>query len=704
MPETDRWTIARLKALARYGILDTPAEAGFDDIVGLAAEICETPIALVSLVADDRQWFKARIGLDPCETPLEQSVCAHALKQTGLLVIPDLQDDPRTAANTLVTGEPHLRFYAGARLETPDGEAIGTLCVIDHQPRPDGLTPRQASSLQRLAGQVMMQMEMRRAVVERDAAARLAREAAIRHRQILDSAIDYAILTTDLDGRVTSWSAGAERVLGWSEAEMLGGTVDAFFSPEDVMAGLAEREIRAAREHGRSQGERWHLRKDGSRFFGQCEIMPLTAADGGHVGYLKILRDRTEQRSFDERSQLAEGALAESEERMRLAVEATGIGIFDYAPETESLRWDARVREMFGIGPDDPVTYEGSYLAGLHPDDREAADAAVRAATDPAGPGIFDVEYRVRGIRTGVERRIAARGKSTFVDGRQIRFVGTVRDVTARKAAEFAVRATEERYRLVTRATNDAIWDWDLEANHVLWNDALGTTYGYDLATVETTGEWWLDHVHPEDRARVEEDIRSAIAANGSEWSHEYRFRRADGSYADVLDRGYMVRGKRGEPIRMIGAMLDLSERKRDERRLREMNALLEERVEARTRERDRTWSVSQDLMLVIDHTGIFRAVSPAATRILGWQPEEMIGCSVFDFIHPEDQARTLEALHFATEQSLPAFENRYRHKDGSYRWMSWVAVPEGGLIYATGRHITAEKEQAEALVKAEAA
>ncbi|MCE4223262.1 PAS domain S-box protein [Methylobacterium sp. C25] len=700
----DRSTAARLAALERYDILDTPAEPGFDDIVGLAAEICKTPVALVSLVADDRQWFKARIGFDACETPIGQSVCAHALAQPGLLVIPDLTQDPRTRDNTLVTGEPHIRFYAGARLETPEGEAIGTLCVIDGQARPAGLTTRQALALERLARQVMTQMELGRVAAERDAAARRAREAAIRHRQILDSALDYAIVTMDLDGRVTSWNAGAERMLGWSEAETAGRTTEMFFTPEEVAAGKPEREMRVAREQGRDSAEQWYGCKDGSRVFALGEIMPLTAADGSHVGYLKILRDRTEQRSLDERSRLAEDALAESEERMRLAVDATGIGIFDYAPEKDDLRWDARVREIFGIGPDDPVTYEGSYLAGLHPDDRDAADAAVRAATDPAGSGLFDIEYRVRGIRTGIERWIAARGKSTFEDGRQIRFVGTVRDVTIRKAAEFAVRATEERYRLVTRATNDAIWDWDLVADHVLWNEALGTTYGYDLATVGTTGEWWLDHVHPEDRARVEEDIRSAIAGTGSEWSHEYRFRRADGSYADVLDRGYMVRGKRGEPLRMIGAMLDLSERKRDERRLREMNAMLEERVEERTRERDRTWSVSQDLMVVIDTKGIFRAISPAAVGILGWQPEDMLGCSVFDFIHPEDQARTLDALRFASEHALPPFENRYRHKDDTYRWMSWIAAPEGDLIYATGRHVTAEKEQAEALAKTEEA
>jgi signal transduction histidine kinase len=151
----------RLAALSHYDILDTPAEQGFDDIVLLASRICQTPVALVSFVASDRQWFKAKVGLAACETPLSQSVCAHAIQQPGLLVIPDLTLDPRTRENTLVTEAPGIRFYAGARLEAFDGIALGTLCVIDTQPRPGGLTEEQAGSLDALARQVMTQLELR---------------------------------------------------------------------------------------------------------------------------------------------------------------------------------------------------------------------------------------------------------------------------------------------------------------------------------------------------------------------------------------------------------------------------------------------------------------------------------------------------------------------------------------------------------------
>jgi PAS domain S-box-containing protein len=158
----------RLDALRDYDILDTPPEKGFDDIVELARMTCAAPVALVSLVAGDRQWFKAQSGFEPRETSLDKSVCAHALAEPGLLVIPDLTLDPRTRENPLVTGEPRIRFYAGAPLQAAGGERLGSLCVIDIVPRPEGLTERQASALRALASQVMTQMDLRRSVAERE--------------------------------------------------------------------------------------------------------------------------------------------------------------------------------------------------------------------------------------------------------------------------------------------------------------------------------------------------------------------------------------------------------------------------------------------------------------------------------------------------------------------------------------------------------
>ncbi len=150
----------RLSALRDYRLLDTPPEAVFDNIVQLASRIFHTPIALVSLVDESRQWFKARVGLNVQETPRDIAFCDHAIRGQGPLVVTDATQDPRFAANQLVTGAPGVRFYCGVPVRTPEGEALGTLCLIDTQPR--DISPRAIATLEGLAHQVEVEMEIRR--------------------------------------------------------------------------------------------------------------------------------------------------------------------------------------------------------------------------------------------------------------------------------------------------------------------------------------------------------------------------------------------------------------------------------------------------------------------------------------------------------------------------------------------------------------
>ena len=208
----------RVAALRSYGILDTPREEEFDEIVRVVSALCGTPISVINLIDRDRQWFKAEVGLGMRETPLPASICAHAILQPDLFIVPDTLRDARFADNPLVTGNPHLRFYAGALLETPDGLPLGTICVLDYEPRE--LDENQKALLRLMAQQIMKLFELRRLnAQERSARERaetdaraigtklsdVAREAELREQFI-------AVLGHDLRNPLASIQAGAHLV------------------------------------------------------------------------------------------------------------------------------------------------------------------------------------------------------------------------------------------------------------------------------------------------------------------------------------------------------------------------------------------------------------------------------------------------------------------------------------------------------------
>ncbi|WP_245892832.1 PAS domain-containing protein [Novosphingobium guangzhouense] len=248
-------------------------------------------------------------------------------------------------------------------------------------------------------------------------------------------------------------------------------------------------------------------------------------------------------------------------------------------------------------------------------------------------------------------------------DGAVVGLVGTSLDITERKAIEASHREIEERYRLAIGATSDVIWDWRLADGHVVWNEALATRFGHALE--QTSAQWWLDHIHPEDRARIEASIHAVVDHGGTSWTDEYRFQRADGSYAFVLDRGAVLRNDDGAPVRMIGAMLDQTERKAAEAALAES----EERLRLATEASDvGLWDVD-----IIKDVLIW----PARTKgMFGISPD--VPVSMRDFyagLHPDDLDATSAAFAAASDPDQRAlYDVEYRtvgKEDGIIRWVA---------------------------------
>lgn len=207
----------RIKALLDYELLDTPPEPQFDDLTALASNICETPIALISLVDSNRQWFKSAVGLAAKETSRKIAFCSHAILQQRLFEIEDARQDERFADNPLVTGDPQIRFYAGAPLETATGHRLGTLCVIDRSPR--ALSSQQQEALRALARQAVALMELRRHIGQREHLLNELRTAYERLK-ILDGLLSVCAGCKNIRDAQGDWKQMEEYLIIHSEAQL----------------------------------------------------------------------------------------------------------------------------------------------------------------------------------------------------------------------------------------------------------------------------------------------------------------------------------------------------------------------------------------------------------------------------------------------------------------------------------------------------
>ena len=295
--------VARLESLQQDKILDTDIEEAFDDLTRLAALVCATPIALISLVDECRQWFKSKVGLGLTETEGNIAFCTHVFLQSDILIIPDALADERFATNPLVTSDPHIRFYAAVPLIIPKGQAVGTLCVIDHVPRV--LNPEQVEALRLLGRQVATHLELRRNLADlvRTRAERKRSEEQLR---LLESAVYHAnesiiITTAELNKpgpKIVFVNPAFTRMTGYSAEEVIDKTPRILQGPKTDRGVLNELREKLAQEQV-FYGEVVNYRKDGTEFDLDWHVAPILNQSGETIHYISIQRDITSRKQAE---------------------------------------------------------------------------------------------------------------------------------------------------------------------------------------------------------------------------------------------------------------------------------------------------------------------------------------------------------------------------------------------------------------------
>ncbi|WP_313451775.1 ATP-binding protein [Stutzerimonas kunmingensis] len=345
----------------------------FDNITALAAQICETPIALISLVDAERQWFKSRQGLDARETPRELAFCAHAINGETLFEVENALLDPRFRDNPLVTGAPDIRFYAGMPLADSEGHNLGTLCVIDRQPRQ--LTVQQKGALKLLAQQAINLFELRLQTQQQQ-------EQAALHKAILSS-VGTAVLITDMAGVIRQASPGVLPLLGYEVDALVGQSLGLVLADEERQ--LQPDPVRPSFNCGSEQASLHELRarhRKGQRIPVLFSLAPIAMDGSAQMGYLCILNDLSYREEALQRLQHIAEQLPGVVYQFQLY--SDGRSCFPYASEG--------LRDVYGLQPEEVREDASSVFARIHPDDLLDVTASIQASAEHLS--VWHREYR----------------------------------------------------------------------------------------------------------------------------------------------------------------------------------------------------------------------------------------------------------------------------------------------------------------------
>ncbi|MDY6782184.1 MAG: PAS domain S-box protein [Cyanobacteriota bacterium] len=694
--------------------------------------------------------------------------------------------------------------------------------------------PSEIELLEQLAIQVAIAIQQATLVqqLQSELQERTQAEETIRFQARLLEAVEQAVITTDLSGKIIYWNRYAETLYGWTAEEAIGRPI-LEVTPTETTRSQASA-IMSHLQQGESWcGEMQLQRKNGTTFYATLTNSPIYDENGTLIGIIGVSRDISDRMA-------GEDALRKSEERWQLAMRGANDGIWDWNVQTNEVFFSARWKAMLGFEESEIRDRLEEWDKRVHPDDRDEVYQAITDHFEGKTP-FYITEHRVL-CKDGRYKWILTRGRALWDEnGTVIRMTGSHTDISDRQAAEEALRHSEEHLRLALETSGMGTWDWDIPGNQIVWSGVSEALLGLSPGSFEGTYEAFERCVYPSDREPLARAMERA-RGEGEKFHHEFRICRPDGTVCWIEGRGQFFYEGSARAVRMLGVLSDASDRKRKEDILHNIaagisakigEAFFQSLVEYLTKtlgveyafageliepdgdrlrtiagfgngrpmpereynltqtpcetvvrqelrayasdiqqlfpqdeilqqlgaqsymgaplfdssgrplglltvlsckplenteivaeilkifaarasselerkqleqELEQFFSLSPDFLCVSGMDGDFKRLNPAFCETLGYSQSDLLAQSFLSFIHPDDRATTLaEVEKLAAGQLVLHFENRYRCQDGSYRWIAWKACPiaEKRLIYGVGRDITQSKAAKEELARA---
>jgi PAS domain S-box-containing protein len=532
----------RLMTLRAYQVLDTEPESDFDGLVELASQLCEVPIALITLIDEHRQWFKSKIGLDVDETSRDLAFCAHTIHENDLMVVNDTLEDERFFDNPFVIGEPTIRFYAGMPLITKNGYKLGSLCVIDKKPRQ--LNERQMADLRILGKQVinlldlrLMNLELRNKVQQKTA-----------ELNDVFNKITDAVVILDKNWCYTYLNTKAELIVSKPHGYLIGKNIWAEF-PESVGQPFHTLSIKAMETQQNQSIEVYYPPID-------CWLENRIYPSPETVSF--FIRDITKRKK-------AEVLMVESQKNLERAEEQANLGSWYLLPDTGDGHWSSQMFRLLGFDPAKGVPIFEDYLEHIHPEDRHIVKEALSNMMNGETPETN--VYRTNPARTKFRY---LRPTARIIKGEAqniIRFEGTLIDVTDQKKGEEALRESNANYRSIFENAFEGMYQSTPEGKFITANPALAKILGYDSpedlinSISDITTELYAD-------AQQRLHIKKLLVAEGKSLGHEIRVLKKNKEIIWVRDNMRAVYDENGEGKYFEGTLEDITQRKIAEEKL----------------------------------------------------------------------------------------------------------------------------------------